>query len=67
MCFSDVSSVLRPYKTHSVACEFLNEWLLSASVTPSVCLFVWFTGVTPAEPRCVMVLNMVPFIATQTH
>lgn len=32
-----------------------------------VCLFVWFTGVTPAEPRCVIVLNTVPFTATQTH
>lgn len=31
-----------------------------------VCLFVWFTGVTPAEPRCVIVVNMVPFTATQT-
>lgn len=51
--------------THSVSCELPHEWSFLASY--SMCLFVQFTGVTPAAPRCVIVLNMVPFRATQAH
>lgn len=43
-----------------------SEWPVSAPAPVCVCLFVWFAGVTPAEPRCVIVLNMVLFSATQT-
>lgn len=53
-------------KTYSIAREFPMNGSFQHLLL-DVCLFVWFTGVTPAEPRCVIVLNTVPFTATQTH
>lgn len=58
-------SLQRFLRIYTVACESSMNGSFHHLLF-RVCLFVWFTGVNPAEPRCVMVLNMVAFTATQT-